>query len=124
MAAMKVARTYFEAKGYLLEDTSASKPYDYVGTKKGGRIFIEVKGTTSLGERVFLTKNEVAHAIANPESSVLFVLFGLEIIEREGKLEATGGEVSVIEPWVPDDSDLVPLSFQYFLPRIASDKDE
>ena len=59
MRANEAATAYLEGLGYDVQDTSANKPYDLVGRRKGARVFVDVKGTTTAGEKVFLTKNEV-----------------------------------------------------------------
>ena len=56
---MGVATTFFEDEGYCVKDTSADEPYDLVVTKADELLFVEVKGTSTAGEQVFLTKNWV-----------------------------------------------------------------
>lgn len=115
--AMKAATAYFAGLGYDVQDTSATRPYDLVGRLGGERIFIEVKGTSARGERVFLTKNEVAHAQAHPDECVLFILYDIAVDEpTPGRPKARGGVEKVIWPWAPADDDLLALSFQYTVP--------
>jgi len=117
MHAMKVATGYFEAKGYEVEETSKNRPYDLVATKGDKTVYVEVKGTTTSGEKVFLTKNEVAHAQEHPGQCVLFVVHGIEVeSDEEGQVVASGGVYRIIEDWVPEDEDLVALAFQYRVP--------
>jgi hypothetical protein len=115
LRAMCVATAYFEARGYTVTDTSANKPYDLVATKGDTRLFVEVKGTTTGGEQVILTKNEVAHAQGHPGECVLFVVHDIEVA-GDSEPVASGGVEKMIEPWVPADEDLVALSFQYRVP--------
>ncbi len=116
--AMTVAKTHLEERGFDWEDTSANKPYDLIGTKAGEKIYIEVKGTSARGERVFLTKNEVAHAQSHPDECVLFILHDISVEETTpGEPKASGGIEKVIWPWTPQNNDLVALSFQYAVPE-------
>ena len=114
--AMKAAQEYLEAQGFTCTDTSANRPYDLVARRGEERLFVEVKGTTTAGEQVFLTKNEVAHARANPGSCLLFILYGIAIRETGKGLEALGGERRLVADWAPEEGDLVPLTFQYTVP--------
>lgn len=75
---------------------------------------VEVNGTTTAGEQVFLTKNEVAHAQEHSGERVLFILHDIEAEELTvGEPRASGGVEKVIWPWVPADEDLLAISFRY-----------
>ena len=91
LRAMQAARQYFEALGYAVEDTSATKPYDLLLTRGGERLTVEVKGTTSAGARVLLTANEVMHVQANPGTCVLFVLSAVDLSDTGEEPSAVGG---------------------------------
>ena len=120
MRAMKVAADHFEGNGYTVGDTSANRPYDLVATHGDETLYVEVKGTTTPGEKVFLTKNEVAHAKEHPGECVLFVVHDITVRgDTAEDLVASGGEMRVMWPWSPDDEDLVALVYQYTLPGEA-----
>jgi hypothetical protein len=114
--AMAAAQEYLEVRGYACTDTSASRPYDLVARRGNERLFVEVKGTTTAGEQVFLTKNEVAHARANPGSCALFILHGITLRETAKGLVGCGGEQRVFTNWMPDDHALQALTFRYSVP--------
>lgn len=118
--AMELVREHYLGIGYDVTDTSASRPYDYVVARSGERHFVEVKGTTGPGEQVFLTKNEVAHARAHAPHCVLAIVSGIQVPNGEGDdgPVADGGELRLLVPWEPVDSDLVALSFQYAVPKV------
>jgi len=111
MHAMDAARAYFEARGYAMKNTSANRPYDFLGDKNGEHLFIEVKGTSSNGEKVFLTRNEVAHARKHP--SALFVLANIDVTWSQGKPMPSGGVHRVSHPWHVDDGVLTPMTFEH-----------
>jgi hypothetical protein len=116
MHAMSAARQHYERFGGVCTDTSANKPYDFVVELEGETFYIEVKGTTSAGESVFLTRNEVAHARGHAGRCHLFVLHGIQVHEVAGELQASGGEVRLLEPWSPEDQSLEALTYRYDLP--------
>jgi hypothetical protein len=77
-----------------------------------------VKGTTSTGERVLLTRNEVAQAKAEYPSTALFVLADVTVVKEADELpSARGGRVIVLEPWMPRGEDLEPIAYEYAVPH-------
>ncbi|MDB4724710.1 DUF3883 domain-containing protein [Planctomycetota bacterium] len=116
--AMSLAETHFESLGYSWEDTSANKPYDLVARRGEKRLFVEVKGTTTEGEKVFLTKNEIAHARSHAGDCVLFMVRRIAVTGSEADgFHTQGGEQHLVQPWVPASEDLTALSFQYVVPE-------
>jgi hypothetical protein len=67
-----------------------------------------VKGTTTLGEQVILTRNE---AELKAERA-LFVLHSVQMHKRK----ASGGKSRVFHPWSPAAKSLKPISYVYTLP--------
>jgi hypothetical protein len=70
---------------------------------------IEVKGSIGQGASVIVTRNEVEQARAHPARAVLAIVSEIQL---EGD-QATGGHVDLIDPWAPDDDDLVVLHLRY-----------
>lgn len=75
--------------------------YDIEFSDGKQRLLVEVKGTRTQGERVIVTNNEVEHAHAKSEKSVLFVVAKIRVTEGKTGPECSGGEVSVYEGWDP-----------------------
>lgn len=111
MEAMKHARDWLASRGFTVEDTSLTKPYDFIAAKDGYDYIVEVKGTTgSLGD-IILTKNEVAaHRFWYPKN-ILIVVYDLSLSET--RTSVSGGTVHVTEAWEIEDASLVPLSYSY-----------
>jgi HB1, ASXL, restriction endonuclease HTH domain/Domain of unknown function (DUF3883) len=124
--AMRAAMAFLLNKlGYKeeeVENTSKTKPYDLVGTKRRRKLYVEMKGTSAGGDQVFLTKNEVRHAQAHPGECMLFVLYDIKVEEVGGVPIPSGGKHRIVPnrivpKWLPtDDNNLVALSYQYTLP--------
>ncbi|KIG19571.1 hypothetical protein DB30_00080 [Enhygromyxa salina] len=72
--------------------------YDIEFSRGDERLFVEVKGTQTPGDRVMVTNNEVEFAHANSERSVLFVVTNIEVSED---LVCRGGRYWVFERWDP-----------------------
>lgn len=54
-----------------VHDRHVGNSFDLLATRGDERLYVEVKGTSTSGEQVILTKNEVAHARANKAVMVL-----------------------------------------------------
>lgn len=111
--AVEKAKEYFDHEGFN-EIIELGKPYDLLCSNNNGDVLcVEVKGTTSTGEKIFLTYNEVEHAVQNPTSTALFILHGINAVLADGKWKPSGGVEEVLWPWRIDRSRLKPLAFQY-----------
>jgi hypothetical protein len=115
--AMRAATEHYRAQGWTVEDVSAFCPYD-LHCDQGGRVLcVEVKGTASTGERVVLTRNEVAHARAMHPDTALFVLADVTVVKEDGDTpSARGGREVIVQPWIPRDEHLEPIAFEYSIP--------
>jgi hypothetical protein len=107
--AMAAAKKHFQAVGFEVEDVSARRPYDLVCRRGSREIHIEVKGTTTDGDTIILTNNEVRHASDPRNSCALFVLHSVTL---KGK-KATGGKRDILDPWQLQRQHLRPVSYTY-----------
>lgn len=111
--AMKAAIRYFSSQ-YHVKDVSANRSYDLECTPRHGRggvLRVEVKGTVSGGESLFLTANEVESARRN--LSAFFILHSISVEKFDGDFKARGGKTACVNPWKPADDHLKPLVFKY-----------
>jgi len=113
---MAVAINHFVDLDYDVVDKSATKPYDLMASKGEECLFIEVKGTTSSGEQVFLTANEVEWAREHKEQAVLYVVSGISVEEGAEGMAASGGASLLLMPWDVDEGELKALTYRYGVP--------
>lgn len=112
--AESIAIRYYESHEYQVE--KIGKPFDLRCKKEGELIHVEVKGSRSKLNTVFLTINEVSDAENSAWQSDLFVVDQI-VVERVGeKLIPGGGVARVIQKWVPAKEMLTPSEFRYRLP--------
>jgi hypothetical protein len=113
--AMNVAREYYEENGYLVEDVSDKRSlgYDFRCKKENTTLEVEVKGTTSNGEKIILTRNEVLNAKTSMNICILFIVHSIEISELKGNLTANSSKTKILNDWNPLDKHLEPLSYHY-----------
>jgi hypothetical protein len=107
--AMTAAKKHFQDKGFKVKDVSAKRPYDLLCTKGNREIHVEVKGTTTDGEKIVLTNNEVKHACETKNSCALFVFHSISI---KGTV-TSGGQQDIIDPWELQNEHLTPVSYTY-----------
>ena len=81
--------------------------------KKNTTLEVEVKGTTSNGEKIILTRNEVLNAKTSMNICILFIVHSIEIFELKGNLIAKSSKTKIVNDWDPVDKDLEPLSYHY-----------
>jgi predicted RNA-binding protein with PUA-like domain len=112
--AMQAAIEHYTGQGWSVEDVSTYCSYDLHCEQDDRVLCVEVKGTTSTGERVLLTRNEVAQARAEYPNTALFVFADVAVVkEADGRPSARSGRAVVLEPWMPRDEDLEAIAFEY-----------
>jgi hypothetical protein len=112
MRAMQVATEHLQKSWKEVTDVSATESYDLRCRSHDSELHVEVKGTTSSGASVVLTRNEVEHARIFYPSIALLVVSNISLHLSGDSIEATGGCLKCYDPWVVDDYELRPLSFQ------------
>jgi hypothetical protein len=111
--AMERAKVALAKRGYAdIDDTSASKPYDYVCKKSGLTFFVEVKGTQADGRAIILTANEVDHVKKFPDQSILVVIHSAKISGKK-KVSVTGGSDVIREGWKIEDGALKAIQYKW-----------
>jgi hypothetical protein len=112
--AMSLARALYENNGWTVIDKSSSHPFDLLAVKDNVEIFIEVKGTTGLGQSVILTHGEVNHVRSNRAHCALVIVSGIAIERRDGELLAKGGAITTHEyPWALIETNLNATQYRY-----------
>ena len=71
-----------------------------------------MKGTTTSGEEIILTSNEVEHARAHRSRCMLFILYQIEVADGPEGPAAAGGTRRVLWPWDVDAGRLAPISYK------------
>lgn len=113
--AMNMAAEFYST-AWDVQDVHGRESYDLI-CRRGEEVkHVEVKGTTTGGEEVILTHNEVRHAQEHPHTA-LFVVSNI-VVERaeDGTVTATGGKHHCYDPWRLNDGTLIPVGFRYQVP--------
>ncbi len=111
MRAMTVAREWLSDNGFAqVKDTSAKASFDYTAVKGGSEFIIEVKGTTSAGEKILITAAEIAvHRERHPQN-ILLVISKIELLDMRKK--AIGGVVDARVGWEIGSALLEPIAYR------------
>lgn len=105
---------HFRSQGWTVKDVGSTESYDLDCTRGLERLHVEVKGTTTIGERIILTPNEVAHARAWHPNVGLFVVSKVELAESDPDHPVPrGGTARVWPEWMPYDERLEPVGYFY-----------
>jgi hypothetical protein len=109
--AVEIAKAHYVGKGYAVE--IKGKPYDLHCSRDGNEIYVEVKGTQTAGEEVFLTRGEVKFARLNKAEMALFVVYGVKVDTNTEPPRASGGTTRIYEPWDVESGELEPLAYSF-----------
>ncbi|MET3497094.1 DUF3883 domain-containing protein [Variovorax boronicumulans] len=112
MRAMHVAIEDLRTEWDHVADVSATESFDVLCRSGNAELRVEVKGTTSDGATIVLTRNEVLHAREHHPHVALYVVARIDLKLRNGIAVAEGGILTKRRPWNVIDFELVPLSFQ------------
>ncbi|MGO9286203.1 MAG: protein NO VEIN domain-containing protein [Mycobacterium sp.] len=112
--AVLVTRQHFEDElGYETEDVGAYVSYDVRASKGQELVKVEVKGTTTDGAQVVLTRNEVALHRAEHPNNALAVVRNITLDRSGEQPVASGGELRLVMPWEVNEDGLSPIAYNY-----------
>lgn len=110
---VKLATQYFEARGWTVKDVGAKESYDLLLRRGEERLHVEVKGTTSPGTQVILTRSEVERQRALAPHNALVVIHSIALDRGGSHPSASGGVVHCVSPWQIEEEDLSVVSYIY-----------
>lgn len=114
--AVAVVTEHLKGDNWTVKDVGATSSFDLDARRDGDRLYVEVKGTTSLGEEVVLTHNEVELHLENHPDTMLAVVHTIDLDRSGSSPVATGGTLRVISPWSPELTHVKPIAYRYAVP--------
>ncbi len=104
----------FKSLGYTVKDVGNYESYDLHAAKDGEIIKIEVKGTTSNGSDIVLTRNEVEiHKNAHPANALAIVRRIRLSRSQDADPSPSSGELVLEMPWAIDEDCLTAIAYRY-----------
>ncbi len=111
---VRVTRTQLATQGWDTEDVGATKPYDLICERDDETMIVEVKGTTSEGSSVILTRGEVEEQRKAFPNNALAVVSRVQLSrDSNGRVRASGGQLRIVQPWEIDETSLTVISYVY-----------
>ncbi|MFJ1932692.1 MrcB family domain-containing protein [Kitasatospora sp. NPDC088160] len=111
--AVLMATEYFQGQGWEVKDVGAKESFDLLLSRGGGRLHVEVKGTTSEGGQVVLTRAEVERQRILAPHNALVVVHSIELDRTAKPVTASGGTLHCTSPWTIEEADLTVVSYLY-----------
>lgn len=112
--AVQIVIGHLESLGYEVEDVGLRESYDLHATKSGSVVRVEVKGTTSNGSEIVLTRNEVELHKTHHPANALAIVRNISLDRNDGAPPtANDGELILEMPWNVDDNRLAPIAYRY-----------
>lgn len=111
--AMKVASRYLTQKRFIAKDVSKNGPFDYLASRGGKALAVEVKGTVGQGASIVLTRKEVQFQRMKHPANMLIVVRSIHLHRNGSKPKPSGGKLRVLSPWFIDERKLKPLAYAY-----------
>lgn len=106
---------HFERRGWTVEDTHLTSPFDARAVKGDQVQYLEAKGSTSGGIAVFVTHGEVDWALTHPNQCVMGILSGIQF-DASGRIDRSSGDLKLFD-WAPESGHLQPIQYQWTPPR-------
>jgi len=111
--AVQRAMEHFREEEWDVAEVGDHQSYDLKCSRQEERLFVEVKGTTSTGDSVLLTKNEVALHREHFPNNALAVVHSIILNPRGEQAVAQGGVLEVTSPWEIAEEDLTAIAYIY-----------
>ncbi|GAB3459769.1 protein NO VEIN domain-containing protein [Actinophytocola sediminis] len=108
-----LASDYLRNEGYTVKDVGAVKSYDLDATRSDEHLYVEVKGTTSPGEEIILTRKEVELINMEHPDTMLIVVSNIQLDRSGDAPRASGGTLQTTHPWLIERKRLTPISYRY-----------
>ncbi|MGW6715135.1 MrcB family domain-containing protein [Streptomyces globisporus] len=108
-----VATGFFEAQGWSVKDVGDRESFDLLLTRGEERLRAEIKGTTSAGHDVILTRAEVEKQRRYHPYNALVVVHSIALNRTAEEPVASGGILHCTSPWEIADEDLTVISYAY-----------
>ena len=113
--AMEQAYKFYSDQDFEVIDVSDTKGlgYDYKCIKDEIILEVEVKGRSSSGKEVNLTRNEVINAQTTNNVPVLFIVFDILLVIDGKDYKVINSKQKVINNWKPQEKNLEALTYKY-----------
>ncbi|GAA0953605.1 MrcB family domain-containing protein [Actinocorallia libanotica] len=110
---VRLATEHFQSEGWAVKDVGATESYDLLLDRGVEHLHVEVKGTTSLGQQIVLTRAEVEKQLELHPANALVIVHSIDLDRTTTPPTASGGTLHCIRPWSIGEEDLSIISYVY-----------
>ncbi|MFF0723642.1 MrcB family domain-containing protein [Streptomyces sp. NPDC004134] len=110
---VRMATEHFQAHGWTVKDVGDRESFDLLLTCGERKMRAEVKGTTSVGTEVILTRAEVEKQRTYYPDNALVVVHSIQLDRTGTEPRTSGGVLHCTSPWKVEDDDLTVISYAY-----------
>lgn len=110
---VRMATEYFKSEGWSVKDVGAKESFDLLLSRGDEQCRAEVKGTTSAGTDVILTRAEVEKQRKYYPDNALVVVHSIKLDRTGPEPTTSGGALHCTSPWAVHDEDLSVISYAY-----------
>jgi hypothetical protein len=108
-------------QGYKVKDTHLNQSYDFIATKDGVELFVEVKGTISdFCNSILMTKNEVELHRSKKGTTALILVYRIRLERGGPEPKAFDGQLECFIGWDIDSWKNEPIAFQVSRSPVAT----
>lgn len=100
-------------ENWAVRSVESVASYDLHCKRGSSELFVEVKGTTSAGHTLLVTRNEVLLHQQKHPNNCLAVVSEIVLDRSTDPPNASGGNLELITPWLIDERDLEPIAYRY-----------
>lgn len=111
--AVDVVTEHLRALGFTVKDVGLKESYDLDARSPEQHLKVEVKGTTSAGQEILLTANEVALHVESYPDNALGIVHSVKLNRLVDPPIASGGTLVFESPWSIVETNLVAMSYRY-----------
>ncbi len=121
LQAMAKAEEWLVTQGYKVKDTHLNQSYDFIATKDGVELFVEVKGTISdFCNSILMTKNEVELHRSKKGTTALILVYRIRLERGGPEPKAFDGQLECFIGWDIDSWKNEPIAFQVSRSPVAT----
>lgn len=102
---------HYRSRGWKITDTRLGSPFDATAEKGGKLLYLEAKGTQTLGAAVLVTRREVEHALAHAGSTMMGIWSGIKFNDDD-EVDQNSGYFRII-PFDPESGELTPVTLKW-----------
>jgi hypothetical protein len=110
---VRMATEHFKSQGWSVKDVGSRESFDLLLSRGDERCRAEVKGTTSAGTDVILTRAEVEKQRDYYPHNALVVVHSIKLDRTGPEPTTSGGVLHCTSPWAVQEEDLTVISYAY-----------